>query len=322
MAAIWAAEALASQEEKKEVKVSIGRGPPPSGPCSTSMPPLVDEMMEILSEPHVQQIVEMAVANGTQLVLTPLDHPLSLDDVQWRPPKTDEQLRQEDVEAMDARRQAQRADNEIIGLYDGMYGYDSNLEDGYNVQIKKDTHFASGNPRPSTMFGRQPSPEGYDWNQLTKAEATRAKNKIAKHHRQRRKQGKPFKEAYPDDRRRPPTQQANELYNGVWAGELEERTVFYPTSPWNRDLITGYWIIVRRTDAVVRWVPPAEDGRQFQKCPPGVQRDVLEVQTEANVKEREEFLQWHASYYPMGPYKFTGSWPATIRSWLMDTREP
>ena len=110
------------------------------------MPPLVDETMEILSEPHVQQILEMAVANSTQLVLTPLDHPLSLDDVQWRPPKTDEQLRQEDVEAMEARRQAQRADNEIIGLYDGMYGYDSNLEDGYNVQIKKETHFPSSNP--------------------------------------------------------------------------------------------------------------------------------------------------------------------------------
>ena len=39
-------------------------------------------------------------------------------------------------------------------------------------------------------------------------------------------------------------------------------------------------------------------------------------QIEANVQEREEFLQWHASYYPMGPFEFTGSWPATIRSWI------
>ena len=46
MAAMWAAKALATDEEETV------------GPCSTSMPPMVSETMEILSEPHVQQILE------------------------------------------------------------------------------------------------------------------------------------------------------------------------------------------------------------------------------------------------------------------------
>jgi hypothetical protein len=229
------------------------------------MPPSVDETMEALSEPHVQQILEMAVASSSKMVLAPLGRHLDFDDVNWLPPQTDEQREQEDSKAMEARRQAKKGANELIGLYDWMY-IPGNLEDSYGDEIKNATYFPSGNPRPSTMFGRQPRPEGLEWNLLTKAEAKTAKNKIAKHHSRRQKQGKPFKPVYSDDPRRPPTQQANELYNGPWVGEYEERIVFYPTIPWNRDLVTGYWIIVRRTDAVVRWVPPQRTGANFRSA--------------------------------------------------------
>ena len=78
LAAILAATALATDEEETE------------GPCSTSMPPLVSETMEILSEPHVQEILEMAVANNVTLNLTSVNPRPDFTNVNWVPPTSEE----------------------------------------------------------------------------------------------------------------------------------------------------------------------------------------------------------------------------------------
>ena len=76
------------------------------------------------------------------------------------------------------------------------------------------------------------------------------KSKISKFHNKRRKKGLLFEKCYSEDRRRPPTMVLSNPMSCTMAfGRVR-------TIPWNRDLVTGYWIIVRRTDAVVRWVPP------------------------------------------------------------------
>ena len=153
-------------------------------------------------------------------------------NVDWIPPQSDEQREQQDHESKAARQQKQNDVKQRLGISELTYSPGPDDEDGYGDEITNATHFPSGNPRASTMFGRQPSPlDGLEWRLLTPAEAKTAKNKIARHHTKRRKQGLPFETAYPDDRRRPPTQQSNELYNGPWEGPYEERTVFYPTIP-------------------------------------------------------------------------------------------
>ena len=102
--------------KNEKVKESIGRGPPPSGPCSTSMPFVVGDLTNILSEPHIQQIVEMAVRSGTEMALTSIDRPLTFENMVWTPPPSAEQLKQEDREAMEARQQAKDGLNERPGI--------------------------------------------------------------------------------------------------------------------------------------------------------------------------------------------------------------
>ena len=136
--------------------------------------------MEILSEPHVQEILEMAVANNVTLNLTSVNPPPNLTDVNWVPPTSEEEQQQQNHERKVARQQEREVTKLRLGISLLAYSPGPQDKDGYGDEIKDATHFPSGNPRASTMFSRQPSP---------------VKNKIARHHTKRRKQGLPFEPA-------------------------------------------------------------------------------------------------------------------------------